>query len=356
MLLASTLSGLTDHVTSAIGDYGLYAVFVLMAVDALFPAASEVVMVYAGAVASGAFADQHIVLFGTTLNSGLAAYLAVALAGTLGYTLGSIVGWAIGVYGGRPYLERHGRWLHLDAENLERAERWFERWGGWAVFLGRITPVVRSFVSIPAGVLEIPFVRYTLLTLAGSAIWCFGLAGLGWARRRELGERPQRLQVRRLPRGRRRRGGRRVARVVDPQTPAATGRRGVAGGLTNPGIDAAPATLARVTQPIPLIDVKAQYAPLLPQIKAAIDDVLDKGTFVFGPNVTAFEEEAARYLGVRETIGVGNGTDAIVLVLNALEIGAGDEVICPAFTFYASAEAIARAGRRPSSRTSTRSR
>ena len=102
-----------------------------------------------------------------------------------------------------------------------------------------------------------------------------------------------------------------------------------------------------MNQPIPLIDVKAQYAPLLPQIKAAIDDVLDKGTFVFGPNVTAFEEEAARYLGVRETVGVGNGTDAIVLVLNALEIGAGDEVVCPAFTFYASAEAIARAGATP---------
>jgi dTDP-4-amino-4,6-dideoxygalactose transaminase len=102
-----------------------------------------------------------------------------------------------------------------------------------------------------------------------------------------------------------------------------------------------------VNQPIPLIDVKAQYAPLLPQIKAAIDDVLEKGTFVFGPNVTAFEEEAARYLGVRETIGVGNGTDAIVLVLNALEIAAGDEVVCPAFTFYASAEAIARVGATP---------
>src|SRR5439155_25453412 len=79
----------------------------------------------------------------------------------------------------------------------------------------------------------------------------------------------------------------------------------------------------------------------------AIDGVLEDGRFVFGPNVAAFEEEAARYLDVRETIGVGNGTDAIVLVLNALEIGAGDEVICPAFTFYATAEAIARAGATP---------
>jgi dTDP-4-amino-4,6-dideoxygalactose transaminase len=99
--------------------------------------------------------------------------------------------------------------------------------------------------------------------------------------------------------------------------------------------------------PIPLIDVRAQYAPLLPDIKRTIDEVLDLGQFVFGPNVAAFEEEAARYLGVRQTVSVGNGTDAIVLVLNALEIGAGDEVICPAFTFYATAEAIARAGATP---------
>ena len=181
MLVASVLSGLTDAVTSAIGDYGLYAVFVLMLVDAIFPAASEVVMVYGGAVASGAFAGQDVVLFGQTIDAGLPAYVAIALAGTLGYTVGAIAGWAIGLYGGRPYLERHGRWLHLDAAKLDRAERWFERWEDWAVFLGRLTPVIRSFVSIPAGVMEVPFVRYTLLTLAGSAIWCFGLAGIGWA-------------------------------------------------------------------------------------------------------------------------------------------------------------------------------
>jgi dTDP-4-amino-4,6-dideoxygalactose transaminase len=99
--------------------------------------------------------------------------------------------------------------------------------------------------------------------------------------------------------------------------------------------------------PIPLIDVKAQYEPLLPRIKQAIDEVLDGGQFVFGPNVAAFEEEAARYLNVRQTVSVANGTDAIVLTLDALEIGSGDEVICPAFTFYATAEAIARAGATP---------
>src|ERR671923_1481821 len=100
MLVASVVSEVTDAVTSAIGDYGLYAVFVLMAIDAVLPAASEVVMVYAGAVASGAFVGQDVVLFGAELDSGFPAYLAMALSGTLGYTIGSVGGWAIGLYGG----------------------------------------------------------------------------------------------------------------------------------------------------------------------------------------------------------------------------------------------------------------
>jgi dTDP-4-amino-4,6-dideoxygalactose transaminase len=98
---------------------------------------------------------------------------------------------------------------------------------------------------------------------------------------------------------------------------------------------------------IPLVDVKAQYAPLLPALKERLVEVLESGTFILGPNVAAFEEEAAAYLGVPATIGVANGTDAIVLVLDALGIGRGDEVICPAFTFYATAEAIARVGATP---------
>ena len=84
----------------------------------------------------------------------------MALAGTLGYLVGSIVGWGIGGAGGRPFVERHGRLLHLGPERLERAERWFDRYDRWAVLLGRITPVVRSFVSIPAGVFRMPFWPY----------------------------------------------------------------------------------------------------------------------------------------------------------------------------------------------------
>jgi membrane protein DedA with SNARE-associated domain len=172
---------MTSAVTSAIGDYGLYAVFLLMLVDAVFPAASELVMVYAGALAAGAFAGQTVTLFGTEIESTLWAYVAIAAAGTLGYVLGAIIGWGIGRYGGRPFLERRGRWVHVTPDRLDRAEAWFVRYGDWAVLFGRLVPVARSFISIPAGVLESPFLRYTVLTAIGSAVWCFALAGTGVA-------------------------------------------------------------------------------------------------------------------------------------------------------------------------------
>ena len=98
---------------------------------------------------------------------------------------------------------------------------------------------------------------------------------------------------------------------------------------------------------IPLVDVKAQYAPLLDELKERIADVLESGRFILGPNVSAFEEEAAAYLGVAHAIGVANGTDALVIALDALDVGPGDEVICPSFTFYATAESIARRGAKP---------
>lgn len=174
------VAGVTSSLTSLIGDHGLYAVFLLMAIDAVLPAASELVMVYAGALAAGAFAGQHVDLFGSRISSHVWAYVAMALAGTLGYLVGSIAGWGIGIYGGRPLLERRGRWFHLSGERLKRAERWFERWDDLAVLLGRVTPVVRSFISIPAGIFRMPLWRYTILTLIGSAVWCFALAGVGW--------------------------------------------------------------------------------------------------------------------------------------------------------------------------------
>jgi membrane protein DedA with SNARE-associated domain len=175
------LASVSGSITTFVGDHGVYAVFLLMAIDAVFPAASELVMVYAGALASGAFASQHVVLFGHEVAPGGWAFVTMALAGTLGYVVGSIGGWWIGRAGGRPFAERHGRLLHLGPERLERAERWFDRHDRWAVLLGRITPVVRSFVSIPAGVFRMRFWPYLWPTVVGSAIWAFALAGIGYA-------------------------------------------------------------------------------------------------------------------------------------------------------------------------------
>ena len=174
------VAGLTSSLTSLIGNHGIYAVFGLMAIDAVLPAASELVMLYGGALAAGAFTGQHVDLFGSRISSHAWAFVAMALAGTLGYLIGSIAGWGIGLYGGRPLLEQHGRWLHLSPQKLDRAERWFDRWDDLAVLIGRLTPVIRSFISIPAGIFRMRFWRYTVLTLIGSAIWAFALAGVGY--------------------------------------------------------------------------------------------------------------------------------------------------------------------------------
>ena len=181
LVAASFTSFMTDWVTATIGDHGVYAVFGLMLVDAVLPAFSELVMVYAGALAAGAFAGKNVVLFGEPVDSDWRGFVTMAAAGTIGYTLGSVGGWAIGFYAGRPYLERHGRWLHLGPERLLRAERWFDRWGDATALIGRLTPAVRSFVSIPAGVFRMPLGRYTVLTFIGSTIWCLAFAGIGWA-------------------------------------------------------------------------------------------------------------------------------------------------------------------------------
>jgi membrane protein DedA with SNARE-associated domain len=176
------LASVSSSFTSQVASHGAYAVFGLMAIDAVFPTFSELVMLYAGAVGAGVFASaHHVSIFGATVGFGAGAFVLMALAGTLGYLGGSLVGWGIGRYGGRPLLERRGRWLHVTPARLDRAERWFERWGNVGVLVGRVTPVVRSFVSIPAGVLEMPLAAYTVLTLIGSAVWAFAIAGIGYA-------------------------------------------------------------------------------------------------------------------------------------------------------------------------------
>jgi membrane protein DedA with SNARE-associated domain len=174
------VASVSDSITSAVANHGVYAVFGLMAIDAVFPAASELVMLFAGAVAAGAGGSHAISFFGVHFGTGVDAFIVMALAGTVGYLVGSLVGWAIGRYGGRPLLERHGRWFHLSPQKLDRAEAWFARWGNFGVLIGRITPLIRSFVSIPAGVFEMKLVPYTVYTAIGSAVWAFAIAGAGY--------------------------------------------------------------------------------------------------------------------------------------------------------------------------------
>jgi len=171
----------SSQITSWIAHNGVYAVFALMAVDALLPAGGELIMLYAGVLAAGAVAGAQTTLLGIHAATGLESYLLLALAGTLGSLVGGLIGWAIGMRGGRPLIERHGRVLHLGPARFARAEDWFARYGRRAVFIGRLTPLVRSFISIPAGVLRIPLGTYMALSLLASVIWCFGFAAAGWA-------------------------------------------------------------------------------------------------------------------------------------------------------------------------------
>lgn len=175
------LASLSGSITHAVAAHGIYAVFGLMVIAAVLPVASELVMLYAGAVASGALTDAHVHVFGHSLSPGTSAYVAVAVAGVLGNVVGAAVGWWIGLRGGRGLLQRYGRLLHVSPARVERAERWFERFGVAAVPLGLATPLVRSFVAIPAGIARMPFVRYVALAAIGSAAFAFGLAGIGWA-------------------------------------------------------------------------------------------------------------------------------------------------------------------------------
>ncbi len=176
------LASVTGQLTSAIGNHGVYAVFVLMAIDAVFPAASEVVMLYAGALASGAFAGEQVVLFGKTIPSGFWAFVVMVLAGTLGYTVGAIGGWAIGD------LRRPPATSSATAAGSTSRRRSSSRPSagstagttGPCSSAGSCRSSARSSRSRP-GVFRMHLRPYTWLTLAGSTIWCLVFAGVGYA-------------------------------------------------------------------------------------------------------------------------------------------------------------------------------
>jgi membrane protein DedA with SNARE-associated domain len=171
LILASVTESVVTFTWHFVRDGGLPAVFVLMAVgSACIPLPSEVVMLFAGfAVADpgGSGAHHHLTMPG------------VVLAGLLGTLVGSWIAYGVGRGGRLELLERHGHLVHMGPAQIGRADRWFQRYGDLTVLFGRMVPLVRAFVSLPAGVARMPVVRFTVLTLIGSIPWVLALALAG---------------------------------------------------------------------------------------------------------------------------------------------------------------------------------
>jgi membrane protein DedA with SNARE-associated domain len=160
-----------DFVTSVVGNHGLVAIFLLMLLgSACIPIPSEVVMLFGGALASTGFAGAGHEL--TLVN--------VVFWGMAGTMVGSWLSYWIGLVGGRPLVDRWGRYLLLRPHEVDRAHGWFERHGEAVTLFGRLIPLVRAIVSVPAGVAGMPFWRFTLYTMIGSLPWCIGFAWLGY--------------------------------------------------------------------------------------------------------------------------------------------------------------------------------
>ncbi|MEK7778202.1 MAG: DedA family protein [Chloroflexota bacterium] len=160
---------LLELIAKVYDTMGWPGVVVLMAIEsASIPLPSELVMPLSGWMLIQA--------------KGLSAWNVVAAGfyGALGNLLGSLVAYWVGAWGGRPLLERYGRYVLISRGDLERADRWFARYGSWAVFLSRMLPVVRTFISFPAGVVRMPLLRFCVLTFLGSFPWSLGLAYGGY--------------------------------------------------------------------------------------------------------------------------------------------------------------------------------
>ena len=162
--MSDLLQALTDAVTTFIADNGTSAVFVLMLLEsACIPVPSEVIMLYAGYLVS---IDEM------TLAQAI-------VAGVAGNVVGSCLTWWVGAAGGRPLVERHGHYIHVTPARLAWADHWFERYGEIVVLVSRCLPIIRTFISLPAGVARMPFWRFTLYTTIGCIPWVTMLALLG---------------------------------------------------------------------------------------------------------------------------------------------------------------------------------
>jgi membrane protein DedA with SNARE-associated domain len=162
---ADVLAPIVNAATDFIGSAGLAGVFVLMVLEsACIPIPSEAIMLFAG----------------FSVSQGKLSLAGVVIAGVLGNVVGSLIAWAAGYYGRVELLERN-RLIHVSQAQLERADRWFERYGSATVFFTRMIPIVRTFISLPAGVARMPIGRFTLLTAAGSLPWVLMLALVGQA-------------------------------------------------------------------------------------------------------------------------------------------------------------------------------
>jgi membrane protein DedA with SNARE-associated domain len=172
-----TLLGIFDSfITEEIARYGYLAIFVLMALEsACIPIPSEVTMLFGGALVSASFLAPEQQL----------EFWLVVLAGTFGNLVGSWLAYWAGYAGGRPAIDRWGRFLLIRPHEVDRAHDWFERRGEAAVFGGRLLPVVRTFISLPAGVVRMGFWKFTVYTVAGCFPWVLALTWLGYL----LGER-----------------------------------------------------------------------------------------------------------------------------------------------------------------------
>ena len=163
-MLDQLISGITAWVVGVIAAMGYGGIVLLMAIEsACVPLPSEVVMPFSGYLVSTG-------RFGLNL---------VAIAGAFGCLLGSAVGYYLGATGGRWVFERYGRYVLIDHHELEMAEQFFERWGAPAVFVSRLLPVVRTFIAFPAGLARMRLLPFAIYTLAGSYLWCLGLAYFG---------------------------------------------------------------------------------------------------------------------------------------------------------------------------------